>query len=161
FVGCALVPTCTVAWLSFRSVTGQLTKESLDRLTALAQTAGKTLVERLTFFEGDLRRQDASLLGCAEAGAKAHGECGEALLYAAEALASVSRSSSRTLSGGNAAFDALPATALPTLVAGESVLLTRTTSGHELALYLVHRPEGGRGTLLIARLATNYLWGPA
>ncbi len=155
------MPTCTVAWLSFRSVTGQLTRESLDRLTALAQTAGKTLVDRLTFFEADLRRQDALLLGCAETRPKPDVECGDALLYAAEALATVSHGASRELAGGVAAFDALPATALPTLVAGESVLLTGKTAGHGLALFLVHRPEGGRGTLLIARLATNYLWGPA
>jgi len=161
FVGCALVPTCTVALLSFRSVTGQLTRESLDRLTALARTAGKTLVDRLTFFEADVRREDAALLSCAGTRAKPGSECGEALLYAAEALATVSRGSWRTVTGDEAAFAALASSALPTLVAGESVLLTRRNAEHTLAFYLVHRPDAGQGTLLIARLATNYLWGPA
>jgi len=161
FVGCALVPTCTVALLSFRSVTGQLTRESLDRLTALARTAGKTLVDRLTFFEADVRREDTALLSCAGTRAKPGSECGEALLYAAEALATVSRGSWRTVTGDEAAFAALSSSALPTLVAGESVLLTRRSSEHGLAFYLVHRPDAGQGTLLIARLATNYLWGPA
>src|ERR1041384_2862127 len=160
FVGCALVPTCTVALLSFRSVTGQLTRESLDRLTALARTAGKTLVDRLTFFETDVRREDAALLSCAGR-AKSGSDCGDVLLYAAEALATVSRGSWRTVTEAEAAFDPLSSSALPTLVAGESVLLTRRSSGNALAFYLVHRPEAGQGTLLIARLATNYLWGPA
>ncbi|HEV8598399.1 MAG TPA: EAL domain-containing protein [Gemmatimonadales bacterium] len=164
FIGCALVPTCTVALLSFKSVTKQLTRQSQERLTALAGAAGKTLVDRLSFFESDLRRQAPKLLACATARASsAHSDCGDVLLYAAEGVGAFPGSGAglRLLSGEAAALRTLTPAMLPKLGPGQSTLVSLSSEPAALQLYVVHRPETTREVLLIAHLSTNYLWGPA
>jgi diguanylate cyclase (GGDEF)-like protein len=162
FIGCALVPTCAVAFLSWRSVTGQLAQQSDERLSALAGAAGRTLYDRLTFFETDLRRQGSKLLGCSE-GRRSFREsdCGDALLYAAEGVGLLTQGAVRGLSGEAAAVERFAPTGLPALGVGQSALIARGGKAEPLALYLVHRPEASRGKLLLVRLSTSYLWSPA
>ena len=154
FVGCALVPTCAVALLSFLSVSGQLTRESQQRLVALAKAASRTLSDRISFFESDLRRQAPRLIGCAVAGA----DCGEDLLYAAEGVVATVPGGERLVAGQAAAFEGLAPARLPRLLPGASALLARRDSGAAALFYLVHRPEGQGQALLIARLSADYLW---
>jgi diguanylate cyclase (GGDEF)-like protein len=162
FIGCALIPTCAVAFLSFLSVTNQLTQESHERLSALAGATGKTLYDRLTFFETDLRRQGPGLLACAVGRASLRGaECGEALLYAAEGVGLLAQGAVRGLSGEAAAVEHFAPAGLPALGAGQSVLVARGGRTEPLRLYLVHRPESARGVLLLVRLSTSYLWSRA
>jgi diguanylate cyclase (GGDEF)-like protein len=162
FVGCALVPTCTVAWLSFKSVTKQLTRQGQERLTALAGAAGKTLIDRLSFFESDLRRQAPMLLACAGSRRTSAGtDCGDVLLYAAEGVGAVSGGGIRVLSGEAAPLQSLSTMLLPKLVAGHSTLVSLGGDSTALQLFVVHRPETTREILLVASLSANYLWGPA
>lgn len=162
FVGCALVPTCTVALLSFISVTGQLTRESRQRLVALAKATGRTLSDRISFFESDLRRQAPKLLACAAAGrALAASDCGDDLLYAAEGVIAFAHGSGRSVVGQFSELESFSPARLPQLQPGVSTLLTRKDPGGAPRFYLLHRPEGLGGTLLIARLSADYLWSPA
>ena len=160
FVGCALIPTCAVAFLSFKSVTRQLTRQSQERLTALAAASGKTLYDRLTFFENDLRRQARSLLACGSPRAVRNGDCAEVLLYAAEAVGLWNNGSLKILGGERDGIERLSAVSLPELPPGQSKLIALEGGPEGLRIYLAHRPEARAGTLL-ARLSTNYLWGPA
>ncbi|HTL04630.1 MAG TPA: HAMP domain-containing protein, partial [Gemmatimonadales bacterium] len=158
FVGCALVPTCAVALLSFLSVSRQLTRESQQRLAALAKAASRTLVDRVGFFESDLRRQAPVLLACAT---RARADCGAELLYAAEAVATSGPGRAHLVAGG--ADDAALFSALrwPRLLPGTSALLARRDSAGITRFYLTHRPEGEGQAVLIARLSGDYLWSSA
>lgn len=156
FVGCALVPTCAVALLSFFSVTGQLTREGQQRLVALAKAAGRTLSDRIIFFESDLRRQAPQLLACAAAG-RAPSDCGGELLYAAEEVAALGPLGRRSGAGSSVLAEFSPAR-FPRLAPGTSALLARKDSHGAPRFYLAHRPEGPGQTALIARLSADYLW---
>ncbi|HEV8149245.1 MAG TPA: EAL domain-containing protein [Gemmatimonadales bacterium] len=161
FAACAVVPTCAVALLSFVSVTGELTRQGRQRLSALAGSAGKTVYDRLSFFESDLRRQGDALLACAQQPRRAAASgCGEDLLYAAEGIAASSRGPIGILAGRRGSVDPLSGLQLPVLSPGQSTLLVRPAEPAP-ALYLVHRPETSSETLLFARLSPDYLWSAA
>src|SRR5881628_1850751 len=64
FVGCTVIPTGTVALLSFRTVAGQLTGQSRERLNALASSVGKAFYDRLVLVEADLGKAGPGLAAC-------------------------------------------------------------------------------------------------
>jgi diguanylate cyclase (GGDEF)-like protein len=161
FTACAVVPTCAVALLSFVSVSRELTREGRERLSALAASAGKTVYDRLSFFESDLRARGHELLACAkQAPQLADSSCGGDLLYAVEAVAAVSRGRTRPLAGRSGSIDRVSGLQLPALQLGQSAVLVRR-GGLTPALYLVHRPQSSGETLLFARLSAEYLWSSA
>ncbi len=159
FIVCAVVPTGAVAILSFVRVTGQLTRQGHQRLVGLAGAASKTLADRLSFLESDLRRQQPDLLACARSRAATLADgCGDAMLYAAEAVAVVLPRSVRLLVGHEGALPG-PA-ALATILPGQSaVLVVREESGTP-RISVVHRDRGS-GTAIIAVLSPEYLWSSA
>ncbi len=164
FVLCALVPTCAVAFLSFKSVSEQLTEQSRDRLAALASAAGKTLFDRLTFLENDMRKVVPRLAECDGDGADpVTRDCGEGLLYAVEALARVTDSGTSLLVGELGRIAKLEPRALPDLLPGQSTVIVQSPSDEEYAVYLVHRSADGSlgSTAFVARIDPSYLWSPA
>ncbi len=161
FVGCALLPTCAVAVLSFRSVTRQLTSQSQERLGALASAAGKTLYDRLSLLESDLRRLAPGLLACGREGTTS--SCGDALGYAADGVVRVPESGQNRLLSGEASLLAeIGSVDLPLLARGQSAVLTRLDGNRTLRLYLVHRAQSSTEDRedLVARISTDYLWSP-
>ncbi len=164
FIICALVPTCAVAFLSFKSVSEQLTEQSRERLAALASAAGKTLYDRLTFLENDLRKVVPRLAQCRDNGADSVSrDCGEGLLYAVEALARVSSDSISLLVGEYDRMASLDPRAIPALAPGQSLVTAQGASGAAAGVYLIHRPTdpAGSSVLYVARIDLSYLWSPA
>ncbi|HEV8195817.1 MAG TPA: EAL domain-containing protein [Gemmatimonadales bacterium] len=164
FMICALVPTCAVAFLSFRSVSDQLTEQSRERLAALASASGKTLYDRLTFLENDLRKVIPRLTQCRGNGVDgASRDCGEGLLYALEGLARLSGDKITVLVGDTERMGEIRQEELPVLAPGQSVVIADSRSDVEYGLYLVYRPnEPSAGTTrFLARIDPSYLWSPA
>jgi len=159
-MACALVPTCAVAFLSFLTVAQQLTDQSRERLAALASATGKTLYDRLTFVEADLRKVLPRLDRCVGNGLdSAHVDCGEGLLYAVEALLRVSDLGQKMLVGEADRVSGIDALSLPELSPGQSTVMVTGDRSDELGLFLVHRPATGPSSRrFVARLDQNYLW---
>jgi predicted signal transduction protein with EAL and GGDEF domain/HAMP domain-containing protein len=161
FVACTLIPTCAVALLSFYSVARQLTGQSQKRLVALAASAGKTIGDRVAFLEADIRRQVPGPVACLKNGAGAGLDCGDALLYAVDGLASIGEGGvMRRLAGAANAIEPMAPGDLPALEPGQSAVFVRADSSQGVRLYLLHRPEDVGARLLLARISTAYVWGP-
>lgn len=160
FMACALVPTCAVAFLSFLTVTQQLTDQSRERLAALASATGKTLYDRLTFLETDLRKVLPRLDRCVGDGMdSAHVDCGESLLYAVEGLVRVSDRGQKVLFGRADRVSGIDALSLPELSPGQSTVIVTGDPSDELGLFLVHRPTSAPASRrFVARLDHTYLW---
>ncbi|HEU5220071.1 MAG TPA: EAL domain-containing protein [Gemmatimonadales bacterium] len=162
FLVCALVPTCAVAYLSFRSVSEQLTEQSRQRLAALASAAGKTLYDRLTFLENDFRKVVPRLKQCDGNGADGSRDCGEGLLYAVEGLTRISGHRVALLVGDQDRIGKLDTDALPALDPGQSTVIALPQGDLEPGVFLVHRPlDGPSAMTLVARIDPSYLWSPA
>jgi len=163
FVGCALVPTGAVAFLSFQSVEGELTRQNQARLEALARAAGRTMLDRLVFLEADLRRLGPRLVFCAAAN-RVGLDCGEALLYAVDGVALIEPTGRvRILAGEAQAIESITSVSLPALEPGQTALLTQGAGPDESRLYLVHRPlvPPADSFALVTRISRGYLWGTA
>ena len=153
FMGCAMIPTCAVAYLSFRSVSSQLIGQSAERLSSLAVSSGRTVYNRLVFFESDLQRLAPRLGTCSD--------CGDALLYAAEAVIEVPDAGSvRRVAGPADAIAWVTASELPALDPTQSTVITRRGGAGETEFLLVHRAQrdGGTGVRYVARINPPYLW---
>src|SRR4030042_6685561 len=60
FVCCALLPIGALAIVSYTQVNGQLSEQSQRRLQQAAKAMGMSIVERLTFFETEMKMLAAS-----------------------------------------------------------------------------------------------------
>ena len=156
FTACAMVPTVALVVLSYGTVTRQLAHQGNERLTALARATGKLLEDRLTLFESDLRRHALELLECPR---RPDTSCGSELLYAAQAVAVVSRGEFHPVAGSQLAWEDVRAAALPRIEPGRSGFWVQGDSSGP-HFHVVHRPaEPARGSeLLVARLDPEYLW---
>jgi predicted signal transduction protein with EAL and GGDEF domain/HAMP domain-containing protein len=163
FIICAMVPTCAVAFLSFRSVSEQLTEQSSERLAALASAAGKTLYNRLTFLENDLRKVIPRLTQCRGNSADAASrDCGEGLLYAVDALARVSSTGTTMMFGQLDEVAKVGPKSLHGLAPGQSAVFVEGAPGGDYGVYLVHWPAAApASTRFVVRIDPSYLWSPA
>ncbi len=157
FFLCALVPTGAVAILSFVRVTDQLTRQGHQRLMALAGAASKTLSDRLAFVESDLRRQSPDLIACARARPVPNNDCGDGLLYAAEAIAVLSPRGVRLLAGEASAIPS--SSELTESADGQSVILAVRRESGAPRISVVHKVSPG--VWVIAALSPEYLWSSA
>ncbi|MGQ0701849.1 MAG: putative bifunctional diguanylate cyclase/phosphodiesterase [Gemmatimonadales bacterium] len=151
FIACALVPTIAVAVLSFRTVTRQLSRQAQERLAAVARAGGKTIQDRLTLLDSDLRREAPSLVRCRSG-------CGTSLLYAAEGIGLVTGGRLRELEG-EVAPSGLGLRQIPALVPGQSAVFVAPAE-RGLGVYLAHRP-GPRDDVVLVRVPADYLWNAA
>ena len=141
FVGCTVIPTATVALISFRTVSGQLDAQSRERLSALASSVGKAFYDRLVLIEADLRKASTGLACRAGSEGAGNPPCREGPLYALDGLALVPDGGrSVRLSGDRALTENIEVSELPHLEPGHSAILVRRDPPGRGRIWLVHRP---------------------
>ncbi len=161
FVGCALVPTCAVALLTFHSVRGQLAEQSWERLNTLSSAVGRSIYERLNLLESDLRNSAPDLMECLASDTASGGTCGADLAYGVDGLAWVPEGDAPVgLFGGGRATGGLAGVSLPALAPGQSTIIVGRSAGAAATLLLVHRPANAKARgRLVATLVPTYLLG--
>lgn len=147
FALCTVVPTGAVAYLSWDSVTRQLTRQGSAQLEALAQSSARQILDRLEFLGKDLAQQSPELLGCAKGRSLLSADCFDGLMYGAAGLSVL-----------ETVPDSLEPRLLSSLAAGKSrlVVVAEPTDSSRPRLYLAHRPGKGP-SLLLLRIHRDYL----
>jgi hypothetical protein len=140
FALCTVVPTCAVAFLSWDSVTSQLTRQGSAQLEALAHSSGRQILDRLEFLAKDFTQQAPEITRCAKRNGEA-ASCFERLLYGAEEASVVDR---------------MPDSLAPTRPMPRLVALA-DSGRSEPRFYLMVR--AGSGSFVMLRINQDYLWG--
>lgn len=145
FASCTLLPTCAVAFLSWYSVTAQLTQQGTARLESLLAASTSEMARRLDFLADDIRRRSGRLTGCA---GQPRSMCLDDLLYGVEELSAFSGPLPDSLIGSGSAR----------LAPGEFRLVVGPGDIAAPKLYLGYRPDSRDASLLL-RLDREYVWG--
>jgi diguanylate cyclase (GGDEF)-like protein len=157
FVVCSLLPMTALAVLSYRTITGQLRKGSLNRLEQTGRVLAGNVADHLRDLDDDLRmvtRVSPCTFDTADPA------CDGSLLYGFLALSFVSESrSSIEFFGRLSPVPAFTEEEHRQLEASQSVALTRIIAGRP-RVYLVRRvlDRVGRPGFLIGEVYPTYLW---
>ena len=148
FALCTIVPTCAVAFLSWGSVTRQLTRQGSAQLEALAQSAARQILDRLEFLAKDLADQAADVSTCTRRNRGDSNGCHDGLLYGAEHTSILQR-----LPDSLARLHPNPGRiGKPALVA-----LPDSSAGSDARFYLFTR-ERSESSYVVVRVDRGYLW---
>jgi HD-GYP domain-containing protein (c-di-GMP phosphodiesterase class II) len=163
FVGCALLPVVVLAVVAFVDVRDHLSTLSANRLRQGSKSAGMTIIERVSFLEGNLRLIAAGLATGRVAPPAAAGR--EAAVMADRRFLSLavlddSGRLLRLLSGPTVAYPALDAPRRAHLDTGAMLVTTGPTGGTPaLFAFLRLDPAVHGGSLLASEIDPEYLWG--
>ena len=161
FLACALLPTLTIALVSFQSVKDQLTEQAEDRLQTLAQFAGRSIYDRLTTVESDLRSSAPRVASCARAAGGSPnriGRCADTVNYALDALSLVTGNQIIRLHGELHPDDIRSIIKRAEVGPRRSALVTDAgAERHRFAI--VHRPDSTNSPVyLVGTFDPAYLW---
>jgi len=159
FIACAFVPIGTLAVLSYRRVSVQLTQQATQRLHEISKGAGMVLMKRLTDLDDALSAAAAQVRSGAprfavSAAGSANAE--EPRSWIAGFVLADSAGTIRSIAGDSTPPPALPATGLQTLRSGEPLLVI-----HDVArVWLVRAvdPRAPHPALLWADVSASALW---
>ncbi len=159
FIVCAFVPIGTLAVLSYRRVSVQLTQQATQRLHEISKGAGMVIMKRLTDLDHELgaaaERVSTGLPRIALPAA-AETDTAEPRSWIAGFVLVDSLGAIRAFAGDSTPPPALPAAGLQSLRAGEPILLIPDST----RVWLVRAvdPRASRHALLWADIRASALW---
>ena len=160
---CALVPVCTLAFLSYNQVTGQLHEQSRARLWSASKSLGMTIYERLLFLEANLDAVERDLaLARKGAGSRRTIRVTKHIEGRFEAITLI-EDEPIALLGTPGSLPALSYEDLEYIQSGNSLILTQPVPGGHFRILMLsaHHGQDRDDAILIARIKPSYLWGSA
>ncbi|MEO8450194.1 MAG: EAL domain-containing protein [Gemmatimonadota bacterium] len=161
FVVCSLLPTIALAVLSYRTVTRQLSRASLDRLEHTAGVLGKAIRDRLLLLDQDLAVAPMRSAPCPAGGPEADASpCDGSLEYGFSALAFVPASGPAVaIFGTTGPLPPLSVREREGIAAGKGVVASQVING-KAGIFLIRAVSSaaGRG-LVVGQINEPYLWG--
>ncbi len=162
---CALVPVCTLAFLSYNQVTGQLHEQSRARLWSASKSLGMTIYERLLFLEANLDAIERDLtLTRKGAGSRPTIRVTKHIEGRFEAITLIVKQGDATaLLGTPGSLPALSYEDVEYIQSGNSLILTQAVpeASPRILMLRAHNGEDRDDAILIARIKPSYLWGGA
>ena len=162
---CALVPVCTLAFLSYNQVTGQLHEQSRARLWSASKSLGMTIYERLLFLEANLDAIERDItLTRKGAGSRPAIRVTKHIEGRFEAITLIANQGDAIALLGTPGF--LPALSyedVEYIRSGNSLILTQSLPGAppRILMLRAHTGKDRDDAILIARIKPSYLWGGA
>ncbi len=164
FILCALIPISALAVLSYVQVSGQLTRQSMERLYNSAKAHGLSVFEKFLFLEANLTLISTTVF---KEGNNVSALNSEEILGNAEARRFLAVALLKPSGEIHPLYGSLENSAMETLKAGEDAdtgktsILFRDNGESPSRIYMVislnrKNPESGK---LIAEIDSSYLWG--
>ncbi|MFN0179881.1 MAG: EAL domain-containing protein [Gemmatimonadales bacterium] len=159
FLASALLPTLTIALVSYLSVRDELANLAEDRLQTLAQFAGGRIYERLGDLESDLRRSAVELRPCLEQSDRPLAGCADSSAQGFDDLAVVANGRITRLLGEPDSADLIRIAATVALGPGRSAIVGIEPAGG-IRFRLATRLPGVDSTAsyLIGTVTASHLW---